>query len=572
MTNRIAIGFALTLLVLAVVFRIFVSGWGPPADIPASTATPFGLAAYPADNLSYISWAQQATDGRWLFEILYTTTDHARLFFNPLFLAVGRTASLTGVSPLLVMNLVALVSLPIVVLSIWSMCGSVGLGRTATFLATCLAIGGGGISWVRRILEWSTLSRVVPVGPTGPDLYFYDVYPIVAYFIAPYHAISLAFLAALSALIVRFDDHQNRLSVGAVIGLVSLGALVAAVRPHTAIMVLAAYAATIAITWSFKLSPAILIRRLTIGVCLAGSMFLPVLYSVWVAQQAVWSDYARMHRPETNDWLIGFFVLWVLGAVGVAFTGVRRLVSSTFAFPVAWALGAGVLLLILNGFIFPKLTYGFTMALALLAGVAVDRVSERLSSRVVRTVAVGVVVWLSFASPLIMMNQFVLNQGVAAPSEFFQVVRTIRNNAGSPFPAVLTDCETGVLLPGLSGSRVFCGHWALTDGNRPKIVLLSRLGFLPDDGQVPSFSNVGETDVQSRASQLLDQLNGDTFQYLVVKKRDRIYKRVATQPQCALIDGTQFAVWKMCPEVRALLKSAVTSELSEHASQVHSKS
>ena len=401
---------------------------------------------------------------------------------------------------------------------------------------------------------------------------FYDVYPIVAYFIAPYHAISLAFLAALSALIVRFDDYQNRLSVGAVIGLVSLGALVAAVRPHTAIMVLAAYAATIAITWSFKLSPAILIRRLTIGVCLAGSMLLPVLYSVWVAQQAVWSDYARMHRPETNDWLIGFFVLWVLGAVGVTFTGVRRLVSSTFAFPVAWAIGAGVLLLILNGFIFPKLTYGFTMALALLAGVAVDRVSERLSSRVVRTVAVGVVVWLSFASPLIMMNQFVRNQGMKAPSEFFQVVRTIRSNAGSPFPAVLTDCDTGVLLPGLSGSRVFCGHWALTDGNRPKIVLLSRLGFLPEDEQVPSFSNVGEADVQSRAAQLLDQLSGDTFQYLVVKKRDRIYKRVATQPQCALIDGTQFAVWKMCPEVRALLKSAVTSELSEHTSQANSKS
>jgi hypothetical protein len=564
MTNRIAIGFASAMLVLAIVFRMYISGWGPPAEIPASTATQFGLAAYPADNLSYVSWAQQAYDGRWLFEILYTTTDHARLFFNPLFLAVGKTASLVGVSPLLVLNVVALVSLPIVILSIWSMCSGLGLGSAAAFAATCLAIGGGGISWLRRILEWSTLDRVIPVGPTGPDLYFYDVYPVVAYFIAPYHAISLAFLAALSALIVRFDDDERRLPASAVAGLVSLGALVAAVRPHTAIMVLVAYAVATTITWALRLRRTLLARRVAIAVCLAGSMIPPVFYSVWVAQQAVWSDYARMHRPEANDWLIGFLLLWTLGTIGAVLTGARRLIGSAFAFPMAWSLGAGILLLILNGFIFPKLTYGFTMALALLAGVAVERLRDLLPSRLACVAAVGTIACLAFASPLILMKPFVLNRGTMAPTEFFQVVKTIRSDANSPFPSVLTDCETGVLLPGLGGSRVFCGHWALTDGNRPKIVLLSRLGFLPENEPIPTFSNVGEADVQLRAAQLRDQINGNVFQYLVVKKRDRLYKQVAAQSQCALIDGAQFAVLKMCPEVRALLESAVASELSEH--------
>ena len=564
MTNRIAIGFASAMFVLAIVFRIYVSGWGPPEGVPASARTHYGLAAYPADNLTYVSWAQQANDGRWLFDILYTTTDHARLFFNPLFLAVGRTASIIGVSPMLVLNVVALFSLPVVILSIWSMCRSLRLGNSAAFVATCLAIGGGGISWLRKILEWSTLDRVVPVGPTGPDLYFYDVYPVVAYFIAPYHAISLAFLAALAALIVRFDDDDRRLSVGAIAGLVSLGALVAAVRPHTAIMVLVAYAAATAATWAFAPRRALLTRRLTIAACLSAAMIPPVLYSVWVAQQAVWSDYARMHRPETNDWLIGFLLLWVLGTIGAVFTGGRRLLGSAFAFPVAWSLGAGVLLLILNGFIFPKLTYGFTMALALLAGVAIDRMRDLVPSRLVRAAAVAAIACLSVASPLIMLNQFVLNSGTAAPSEFFQVVRTIRGDTRSPFPSVLTDCETGVLLPGLGGSRVFCGHWALTDGNRPKIVLLSRLGFLPENEPIPAFSNVGEADVQFRATQLREQINANTFQYLVVKKRDRLYKQVATQSQCALADGDQFAVLKMCPEVRALLAGAVAAEMSQH--------
>jgi hypothetical protein len=564
MRNRIAIGFASAMFVLAIVFRISVSGWGPPADIPATTATHFGLAAYPADNLSYVSWAQQANDGRWLFDILYTTTDHARLFFNPLFLGIGKTASIIGVSPMLVLNVVALFSLPVVILSIWSMCKSLRLGSSAAFVATCLAIGGGGISWLRKILEWSTLDRVIPVGPTGPDLYFYDVYPVVAYFIAPYHAISLAFLAALAALIVRFDDDDRPLTAGAVVSVVSLGALVAGVRPHTAIMVLVAYAAATAITWAFAQRRTLLARRLTIAAWLAASMIPLVLYSVWVAQQAVWNDYARMHRPETNDWLVGFLLLWVLGTIGAVFTGGRRLIGSAFAFPIAWSLGAGVLLLVLNGFIFPKLTYGFTMALALLAGVTIDRARDLVPSRVVRGLTVAAIAVLSVASPLIMMNQFVLNQGAVAPSEFFQVVRTIRSNASSPFPSVLTDCETGVLLPGLGGSRVFCGHWALTDGNRPKIVLLSRLGFLPENESIPSFSNVGEVDVQFRATQLRKQIDGNTFQYLVVKKRDRLYRLVAAQSQCALADGTQYAVLKMCPEIKALLAGAVAAEMSEH--------
>jgi len=413
MTRTSTACFALALLVLAVLFRTFISGWGPPAEPVASSVTLFGLAAYPADNLSYVSWAQQAKDGRWLFDILYTTTDHQRLFFNPLFLLVGQVAALLAVSPLLVLNVLAVFSLPLVVFSVSSMCRALGLGGGATFAATCLAIGGGGISWARRAVEWSGVGQILPVGPTGPDLYFYDVYPVVAYFIAPYHVVSLAFLAVLSAVIVRFDDHNRRLSTTGLITLVSLGFLVAGIRPHTAIMVLAAYGVATGVSLLLERSAPLSIRRVIVCACLAGSMLPPVLYSVWVAGQPVWRAYALTHRPETNDWLIGFFLLWALGGLGAGLLGVQRLVRSPFAFLSAWALGAGVLLLMLNGFIYPKLTYGFTMALAILAGVGIERGKKHLRGPVLVAATVAIA-FLALASPLVMINQVVLARGTTA--------------------------------------------------------------------------------------------------------------------------------------------------------------
>jgi hypothetical protein len=346
-----------------------------------------------------------------------------------------------------------------------------------TLAAICLALGGAGLSWLRRAIEWSGVNDLLLVGSVGPDLSFYDVFPLVAYFVAPYHATSLAFLAVLTAAIVRVDDDSRRLAAGGAAMLAGAGFLVAGIRPHTAIMVLAAYGAVTAGTFVAGLPASLRRRRVTVSALLAAAMLPAVLYSIWVAQQPVWSAYAGKHPDERHDWLIGFFVLWGLGTIGASSLGWRRLLRSPFAFLASWALGAAALLLVLNGLIYPKLTYGFTIALGVLAGVAVDRAWQHMSSRPMRAVAMAVLSALALASPLLMMRGYLRSGATMSYSEFFDVVRTLRQ-AGSPFPVVLTDCDTGVLLPGLGGARVFCGHWALTDDNRSKIALLSRMGFL----------------------------------------------------------------------------------------------
>ena len=560
MTHRQATLIAIALLVLIVLFRTFVSGWGPPDAAPASASTVFGVTAYPADNLSYNAWAQQARSGLWRFGILYTTTDHDRLMFNSLFLLIGKLSALLGVSALLVLNVLGALSLPVFVFAFSSMCRGLGLGGAATFAATCLALGGGGISWIRKSIEWLGINNVLPVGPPGPDLSFYDVYPIVAYFVSPYHAIAFGIVGVLVWVLVRLDDLGNRLTAGRLVLLGSMGLLLATARPHIAIMVLAAYCAATAASFALRLEPTLRRRRTIVAACLTGAMLVPVLYSVWVSQQPIWSDFSRAHRPDTHDWAIGFFVLWALAGIGVGILGSRAL-RLPFAFLIAWALGSGLLLLALNGYLYPKLTYGFTIALAALAGVAIDRYAQRTRSRAKLGAAVAAISVAALASPLVLIHPYVRDEATTVRSEVFQLIDAIGADSALPFPTVLADCGTGVLLPGLGGHRVFCGHWALTKDNRQKIVLLSRLGFLADNQAMPTFAGARNDDVAMDARLLREQIAGDTFQYLAVQKTFRIYKELAAVPSsCVVHDGPQYRVLRMCVEVKNQLEAMLRAQ------------
>lgn len=554
MNNKPALFIALMCLLLAIVFRTFITAWGPPTNPPGSQSTTFGLTGFPADNLSYLSWMQQAKGGRWLFGILYTTTEHSRLMFNPLFLLIGKVSSVLSVSPLLVLNIVALFSLPFFIVCFSGICRILGFSIAATTASTCLAIGGGGMSWLRKIMESAGLQKLQLVGPLGPDLAYFDVYPASAYFIYPYHAISLAIVAFVVLLIVQLDDDKKRLTAKDIVLLSGSGFLLASIRPQIPIMMLGTYWAATAATYAFRLPRMILNRRIAIATYLTVAMSPPVLYSLWVTQHPVWNNYASAHPRDYDDWQIGLFLLWILAAVGIGVLR-SRILRPPFAFLACWALGSGFLLLVLNGHFYPKITAGSTIALALLAGIAIDRYKDRLHSRIALFAAVAVVAFLALASPIMAVLQIARSQRMTAPSELFQVIEAIRRDAQTPFPAVLTDCGTGMILPGLGGYQVLCGNWALTDNNRQKTVLLSGLGFLADGAEMPSFPGIDRENVASGAKLLGDQIRHGKFEYLVVQKKYRIFEAVRSMgPECTVKSGKQYAVLRMCPEIKSILE------------------
>jgi hypothetical protein len=86
------------------------------------------------------------------------------------------------------------------------------------------------------------------------------------------------------------------------------------------------------------------------------------------------------------------------------------------------------------------------------------------------------------------------------------------------------------------------------------------MGFLEESRPVPLIDGVTDQDVETQAQHLASQLAAGTFQYLVVRKRDRIYEPLSAAASCTIREGTRFAVFRMCREVTSLLESAVESQ------------
>ena len=526
MDKRIVI-LALVVAAGVLLFRAFVSGWGPPEV--ASGPVPYGITHNETDNLSYAAWAQQAKRGLATFSDLYTTTDHDPLLFNLLFLFVGGIASLAAVSPVHVLNVLGLLAVPVFVFAIAGTCRVLKFGGATTLAVVAFALGGGGISWIRAILSKAGLGEVLAIGGLGAEFGYFDLYPALAFFIYPYQSVSLAVLAVLVFLIVRYD---RGLTVSGAVLLLGVSGLLAAIRPYEPIAVLVAYGGAVLMTW--RQPGALLVRRGGILGCLFVGILPFTAYALWVRSQPVWDHFAGGSLAIVGaDWAAGFFVLWVLAAAGAVILG-RRLLRSPFLFPSVWALQCGILLLILNSG-YTKLVGGVTVALAMLAGACIERIPVK-PGKVRAAVITGIMV-LALASSLVKINSFARTENrLTLPAEYFDAVNAIKDAS-----TVLTDCGTGVALPGLGGFRVYCGHWALTDGFDEKNALLSALGF---GGHTGAFE-------RNTVAALLGQIEAQRFDVVLLRADAGLLRSL--QPiaaECLIHKNKAYTAMRLCPQIR----------------------
>ena len=559
MSHKHAAIISVALLAVLCLFRTFVTGWGPLGEIPSSDWTQIGVVDFPADNLSYVSWAQQTMRGEWHLSNLYTTTPHVAALFNLLFLFVGHASSIFGAHPLLVMNVLGALALPVFVFGFNAACRALGVGPAASFAATCLAVGGGGISWVRRLIIWSGADRVLPVGQPGPDFSYFDLYPASTYFIYPSHAISLAILAVLAFAIVRCDDTQIRLTAGRIGFLLSLAFVLAWVRPYEPVTLLAVMTAVVVASIVLRLPSQVVRRRAILLACLAVAMLPQVVYGLWLSSLPVWGQSTKTSFDFVveGDWTSGYFVLWLLAAIGAATLG-NRLLNSAYAFPAVWALICAAIMLVLDsGVWLSKFAAGGTIALGLLAGAAIDWLAPKWPSRGAAMAAYVGIAGLAFASPALVILKYALNADtVMVRSELLHAIDAIRADSDSVAPTVLTDCGTGVVLPGLGGLRVYCGHWALTDHNRHKIMLLkSQLGFRSPRESEVSYPGVTAQDIDNRARELSAQIAGGVFGYAIVQKPYYLADELMSKAgDCTIVSGEDYLVLRMCPAVESVFQ------------------
>jgi len=441
-----------------------------------------GIAYNAGDTWSYLSWVQQYYHGANLAGLNYTTEPHAPLLWLfPLWL-IGKTAAVTGLSVLGTYNAAGVVGTMAAVYCLLRVATALGLPVSARhWTAVAFLLGSGG-SWL-----WHAAHKLGLAPPAhGGDLFFLDLFPSTALIAYAYHAVGLALLAALWWTITELESRRlggqpaaRWLAATAVLAL-----LLGFSRPYEPVAFLGAWGLKTAWHWiRRKQQPTAWRSSLACGVLLGLCLFPGIGWALWVSTQPVWSTFARESLAlglDRTAWLWTFAGWAGLVALGVG--PALRADARRAVLPVAATVLLGLILFGL-GSAQAKLASGLILGPILLAGWGAARlvsVAHRLPAWL--QVASGGLLLsglLGIGSLFMNLNAMKLEGPALVDADLVALARRLPFDHTRPAPVVLTDAATGALLPGMTGARVWVGHWSLSGHYQAKVARLRLAGLDP---------------------------------------------------------------------------------------------
>jgi hypothetical protein len=481
-------------------------GWGnAPRELPNAMVAP-GWTTNLSDSLFYASWLQQAKWGGTGGSILYTTTPHYAGYFNPLLWSLGRLSGITGTRPEVWLIITGIVASLACTAAIYSLAHQMG-GHAVATAAGFVTIFGSGWTWVQRLMAklagWEHYHAA--------DLRFMDILPSSAGFYYPFHTVGLA-LAAWIIWSLFSAESPSAVSHGRHHVLLAgvLGFLLAWIRPYEPAVLLVIYALYV-IHSGLAGDPGAQ-RRVVLLAVLLVAVSPGLIYSGWLAIQPVWSNFSGRALTLIHTrafWLQGFGGLWLAAGLGA---WLSRGQAGPARFAVIWFVIAVILLPIANT-PHTKLLSGVGLPLALLTGTALVAIRNWLHIRISEPLArpLVMVTALLLAGPGSLLIA-VRESRLAPPcieKSLWEISGLIRKNYPSAFPTVLCEHLAGEILPGIIGTRVWAGHWALTDDDEAKFTRLRSAGLEQDS----TTGRSGETRI---ALELL--LRDSQADYLLVRE------------------------------------------------------
>jgi hypothetical protein len=487
--------------------------WGF-TPVPASGGlVNVGIVCNPGDSWSYLSWVQQYSHGTNLAGLLYTTEPHAPLLWLfPLWL-VGRFTACTGLSVIGTYNAAGIIGAMAAVFCFLRAATALRLPPSARHWAAVAFVLGSGGSWL-----WHLAHKLGWAPPAdGSDLFFLDLFPSTALIDYAYHALGLGLLAGLWWSTTQLESRRLAAESTAP----WLGAMLATAlllgfsRPYEPLAFLGAW--LLKTGWHGlhrRREPAVWRNSAAIAALLFLALAPGIGWTLWVSTQPVWSAFARESQTLGLDrtawlWGLGGWAIFVALGVGPA----RRADARLAVLPLAACLLLAAIMFGL-GSAHAKLASGLIFGPLLFAGWGAARIvaaTGRLPG-IIRIGGTGLALsaLLGIASLFMNLNAIKLRGPALVDSELITLARRLPFVPGHPPPAVLTDAETGAILPGLVGARVWAGHWALTPQYQTKAARLRLAGLDPQ---------TRPTDSTAAGPALAGILTDTRFDYALLDRR-----------------------------------------------------
>jgi len=475
---------ALSLLILLVGYRTVIgAGMGLDRNGQDSSTTASGIILNDVDNLSYASWATQAKEGRFTFEVLHTTEDHDAVYINPYFVLVGRAARALDIPVLAVLNFAGLGAACVTVICVYYITVFAGLPILAARWATFLTAFSSGLSSVMTCLH-ALLG--IPL-LLGVDVIYLEAIMFTTFCCWPYQACMLALLAMAILCITVCETRRGGWSKVCFVALPFIILFLASSHPYDALMLLGSYFVFALLSHLWASDRVDWNRRILLLILLAAPVLPATAYSYWVSQQPVWSHFAQAALGEWRPrwaWLIGYGLTVPLGIAG-AIRCLRRRESPAARWIAVWTLLVIVLLVGVNVNRTTKLCNGGHLPMCIAAGFACAALIGGM--RQMKQPGLRVAAYGAGCLAVVMMTATgfgMLLYGFRAhtyDSRLKDVALQIeRYSLDDSFPAVLCDVRSARMLTVLGPVRVYAGHHALTPDYHAKREALIRAGIQPE--------------------------------------------------------------------------------------------
>ncbi len=427
----------------------------------------------PGDPYTYLAWIQQGREGGLLFSELLTGESGRPVLFHPLFLAIGWVARVTGLSNMAAFHVARVLLGGLLVVLLSRLVGRfVGAGRARRATFVYLLVSGG--------LGWAFLPPGAPLTAGAVDLWMPESSVFLSILESPLVVCAWALLAAILLAAIPEEAASGERPGGGSrrwLAIAGLALLLGLVHPYEVVSLAAVLAAAVALGVALRW-PRPAWGAPPLVALLAGAA-LPALYhALVVARDPIFGRYlsaANTLSPPPGRFLVAFLPSIVLGAFAVPRVLARRRPRDLVL--LAWPLATAALLYAPLA-VQRRFVLGVQIPLAILAGIGAfevigpalaRRLPARLPARLPRAAGAALLAGALVVAAL--SNVAVVRADIEAyrrggypqyiPADLARAIR--RFGEVAPRDAVLlSHPSVGYFVPGLTGRRVYAGHYDQT--------------------------------------------------------------------------------------------------------------
>ncbi len=443
----------------------------------ARAATPrdevyVGLAAWSADQLSYLMWMRQAREGGPCYDLM--TADPHPPVTPPLFwLALGKVSRLTGLTVNGTYHAARLVLAAAYLWLLWRVLG-LWVRDQAIRLALYAAVAGGsGLGWLVRLGP----AHAMPIDQAMPELWSFSS---MLYY--PHFTASLLLLAAAMYMLYQLWWAKSGRPVAWWLALACTALVLAAVHPYTFVPLAATLVSFIFVPTSYARSSRAA-RVAAAAALVPGAAYLVHMKIVALHHPVLrqWMEQNVLPSPPIFEYILGFGVAGIAALIIIVadlamalsrdreraealgtplMTPQRPDPAAAFAF--VWALAAFWL-----AYAFPMVPFarrcmeGAHVFICILAAAALGSRIQLLARRKGLWAVAAVTALVTWPMSAILAVDAAGPEAIRVSRDVAGVWRFIEQ-ALPPDAAIFCRATDGQFIPAVVGRRVFVGHFHLT--------------------------------------------------------------------------------------------------------------